>query len=199
MHVRIGVLGLGLVSALVVGGIAGPPVEYGNPYPAAEYPVADGYGDAAGFPGVAVMPDVSGQVGVPGPPGATGFSSGTGLPNGTGFPGATGTPGVGPMGPPPNRPSGGSQIANSGIVTAETAPEVASAGEIIGFNGFNGSGSQTITLVHTGKMQIAVYHIDRSGQLTLVSSRPIEDDFSFSFNVNAPLPREIRLLGGQVK
>ncbi|KAA5544469.1 hypothetical protein FYK55_09055 [Roseiconus nitratireducens] len=76
---------------------------------------------------------------------------------------------------------------------------VGSAGELIGFSGFDGSGSQTITLVHTGKMQMAVYHIDRSGQVRLVSSRPIDADFSLTLNATAPLPGEIRLLSGQVK
>lgn len=82
---------------------------------------------------------------------------------------------------------------------AKTGPQVGSAGQMIGFSGFDGSGSQVITLVHTGKMQIAVYHIDRSNLIRLVSSRPIDADFSLSLNVTAPLPGQIRLLGGQVK
>ena len=82
---------------------------------------------------------------------------------------------------------------------AESGSSVGAAGELIGFSGSDGSGSQRITLVHTGKMHIAVYHIDRSGQIRLVSSRPIDADFSVSLNVNAPLPGEIRRLGGQVK
>ena len=82
---------------------------------------------------------------------------------------------------------------------AEIRPMVGSSGQIIGFSGFNGSGSQTITLVHTGKMQMAVYHIGSSGQIRLVSSRPIDADFSLTLNPTAPLPSEIRLFDGQLK
>jgi hypothetical protein len=118
-------------------------------------------------------------------------------------------------GPSPDRPAAeGSEtgsLANESVVAADlsdvqmamgaakSGPQVGSAGQMIGFNGFDGSGSQIITLVHTGKMQIAVYHIDRSSQIRLVSSRPIDADFSLSLNVTAPLPGQIRLLGGQVK
>jgi hypothetical protein len=77
--------------------------------------------------------------------------------------------------------------------------QVGSAGQVIGFSGLNGSGTQTITLVHAGKMQIAVYHIDRSGQIRLVSSRPIDADFSLTLNPTAPLPQHIRELSGQAE
>ncbi|MEO1616939.1 MAG: hypothetical protein AAFV88_13870 [Planctomycetota bacterium] len=82
---------------------------------------------------------------------------------------------------------------------AEGRGQVGVSGELIGFSGLNGSGSQTITLVHTGKMQIAVYHIDGSGQIHLVSSRPIDDDFSITLNATAPLPGQIRPLADRVK
>ncbi|MCS7471098.1 hypothetical protein NZK35_30955 [Stieleria sp. ICT_E10.1] len=143
MHWRIGLLGLGLLAALVVGGVADQPPPHGIP----ENAMAGGY-EAALPPGQAVQ-------------------------------------GVG---------ASAMQLGAS-----ETGPRVAAAGELIGFNGFDGSGSQTITLVHTGKMQIAVYHIDRSGQIRLVSSRPIDADFSLSLNLTKPLPGQIRLLGSQVK
>ena len=48
-------------------------------------------------------------------------------------------------------------------------------------------------------MQIAVYHIDMSGQLHLVSSRPIDADFSVTLNATDPLPSQIRLLQGRLK
>lgn len=77
---------------------------------------------------------------------------------------------------------------------AEPASRVGAAGEMIGFFHPDGAGSQTITLVHTGKSWIAVYHIDRSGTVRLVSSRPIAADFSLQLNATSPLPEEIRRL-----
>ena len=70
--------------------------------------------------------------------------------------------------------------------------QVGAAGDMIGFSHSDDSGTQTITLVHTGKSWIAVYHIDRSGKVRLVSSRPIDADFSLQLNATAPLPEEIR-------
>ena len=63
---------------------------------------------------------------------------------------------------------------------------------MIGFSHSDNSGTQTITLVHTGKAWMAVYHIDRSGKVRLVSSRPIDADFSLQLNATSPLPEEIR-------
>ena len=82
---------------------------------------------------------------------------------------------------------------------ADSGSGVGAAGELIGFSGSDGSGSQRITLVHTGKMHIAVYHIDRSGQIRLVNSRPIDADFSLTLNPTAPLPSQIRLMSGETK
>ena len=75
------------------------------------------------------------------------------------------------------------------------ANQVGAAGNMIGFSHADPTGTQTITLVDTGKSWIAVYHIDRSGKLRLVSSRPIDADFSLQLNVTAPLPEEIRRIG----
>ncbi len=77
----------------------------------------------------------------------------------------------------------------------EALARVGAAGEMIGFSGSDASGTQTITLVHTGKSWMAVYHIDRSGKIRLVSSRPIDADFSLQLNATSPLPDEIRELG----
>ena len=70
--------------------------------------------------------------------------------------------------------------------------QVGAAGDMIGFSHSDGSGTQTITVIHAGKSWMAVYHIDRSGKIRLVSSRPIDADFSLQLNATAPLPDEIR-------
>lgn len=100
---------------------------------------------------------------------------------------------------PPGEVVAGGSLPSITQVSADSAVQVGSAGDLIGFSGFDGSGSQTITLVHAGKMQMSVYHIDRSGQIVLASSRPIDADFSLSLNLTKPLPGQIRLLSGQVK
>ena len=69
------------------------------------------------------------------------------------------------------------------------------AGELLGFSSTDASGTQTITLVHSGKSWMAVYHIDRAGTIRLVSSRPIDADFSLLLNAASPLPDEIREMG----
>ncbi len=75
--------------------------------------------------------------------------------------------------------------------------QLAVSADMIGFSHVDGSGTQTITLVHTGKSWMAVYHVDSSGVIQLVSSRPIDADFSLQFNAAKPLPEEIRALGGK--
>ena len=119
-------------------------------------------------------------------------------PNGTAPPQSEGAAAKTPQ-PPPFRVK--ENIPGEKMVAppSESRPQVGAAGQLIGFNGFDGSGSQTITLVHAGKMQIAVYHIDRSGLIRLVSSRPIDADFSVTLNPTAPLPDQIRALAGQAK
>ena len=92
----------------------------------------------------------------------------------------------------------GSIAAFPAMIEKATPPaRVGAAGEIIGFTGSDASGSQTITLVHTGKSWMAVYHIDRSGKIRLVSSRSIDADFTLQLNATAPLPEDIRELGGR--
>ena len=88
----------------------------------------------------------------------------------------------------------GGNIAR-GLLTSGPAALVGAAGEIIGFTHADASGTQTITLLHTGKSWMAVYHIDRSGTLRLVSSRAIDADFSLQLNATSPLPEEIRKVG----
>lgn len=71
------------------------------------------------------------------------------------------------------------------------------AGDMIGFSHSDGTGTQTITLVDTRKLWIAVYHVERSGTIRLVSSRPIDADFSLQLNATSPLPEEIRRIGNR--
>ncbi len=85
-----------------------------------------------------------------------------------------------------------SQSEASGLTVAETVARVGASGDMIGFSHSDTSGTQVITLVHTGKSWMAVYHIDRSGKVRLVSSRPIDADFSLQLNATSPLPDEIR-------
>ena len=75
--------------------------------------------------------------------------------------------------------------------------QLAVSADMIGFSHVDGSGTQIITLVHTGKSWMAVYHVDRTGVIRLVSSRPIDADFSLQLNATSPLPDEIRSLGGK--
>lgn len=86
---------------------------------------------------------------------------------------------------------------DSSFFAGKTSPvaRVGAAGDLIGFTNSDASGSQTITLVHTGKSWMAVYHIDRSGTIQLVSSRPIDADFALQLNATSPLPDDIREMG----
>ena len=82
-----------------------------------------------------------------------------------------------------------------GPLATSPIAKVAAAGDMIGFSHSDASGTQTITVVHTGKSWMAVYHIDRSGTIDLVSSRPIDADFSLQLNATSPYPDEIRRMG----
>ncbi len=77
---------------------------------------------------------------------------------------------------------------------APMPPGVASAGDCLAFSRPVGDGSQLITVINTSREWMAVYHIDRTGKITLTGSRPLAQDFAVEFNVNSPLPNEIRQL-----
>ena len=68
------------------------------------------------------------------------------------------------------------------------------AGGMLGFSSADATGKQTITLVDTGKSWMSVYHVDSGGTIRLVSSRPIDADFSLQLNAQEPLPEDIRRL-----
>ena len=73
-------------------------------------------------------------------------------------------------------------------------PSLAAASDMIGFSTTLAGGTQAITLINASRRWMAVYHVDQAGQIRLVSSRPLDADFSFQFNATAPLPEEIRRL-----
>ena len=78
-----------------------------------------------------------------------------------------------------------------------TEARVGAAGSVIGFSSSQVPGTQTITLVNTEKFWMAVYHVNSAGEIRLVSSRPIDADFSVQLNVTDPLPDEIRGLSSR--
>jgi hypothetical protein len=73
-------------------------------------------------------------------------------------------------------------------------PSLAAASDMIAFSNAIAGGTQAITLINASRRWMAVYHIDQAGHIRLVSSRPLDADFSFQFNATAPLPEEIRRL-----
>ncbi len=87
-----------------------------------------------------------------------------------------------------------SEPMGGGMVPA--GPSLASAGDMIGFSRELAGGSQSITLISASRKWMVVYHVDQAGLIRLVSSRPLDADFSFQFNATAPLPDEIRRLQG---
>jgi hypothetical protein len=100
-----------------------------------------------------------------------------------------GEPLMGQLPTPPDVPSKPGPMVPAG-------PSLAAAGDMIGFSRELAGGSQAITLINASRRWMAVYHIDQAGQIRLVSSRPLDADFSFQFNATAPLPEEIRRLQG---
>ncbi len=90
----------------------------------------------------------------------------------------------------------GPPSGQEGRASGHAIPNLTTAGDMIGFSRDLGGGSQAITLIQASRRWMAVYHIDTSGQIRLVSSRPLDADFTIQFNVTAPLPEEIRRLQG---
>ncbi|TWU59348.1 hypothetical protein Poly51_21360 [Rubripirellula tenax] len=99
------------------------------------------------------------------------------------------------VGQAPATQSDAAEFLSGAAITKRGVPQMGVAGDMIGFSSSDASGTQTITLVHTGKSWMAVYHIDKSGTIRLISSRPIDADFSLQLNATSPLPEEIRQLG----
>ena len=95
-------------------------------------------------------------------------------------------PGIGLRAGPPI------QLISPPSTPAEIRP--VAAGGMLGFSSADATGKQTITLVDTGKSWMSVYHVDSGGTIRLVSSRPIDADFSLQLNAKEPLPEDIRRL-----
>lgn len=79
---------------------------------------------------------------------------------------------------------------------APPPPQLASAGDMIGFSRELGDGVQAITMIDASRRWMAVYHVDQQGRIRLTSSRPLDADFTIQFNATSPLPEEIRRLRG---
>lgn len=201
MRFGIGIWSLALVGTLVVGSIAQQPIAQplsGPQFEAQQYesqfpPPQPASGQRFGFPPPQSPPQVASV-----PQTASVPQAASGRSPVSSAPSAVGTAGM-PHTDTPYRVEEVFSGEKIGLGEPDSGVQVGSAGQLIGFSGFDGSGSQTITLVHTGKMQIAVYHIDRSGLIHFVSSRPIDADFSVTLNPTDPSPDQIRHLGGQVK
>lgn len=88
---------------------------------------------------------------------------------------------------------------NPTLIQARPGRDVGASGEIIGFSHVDESGTQVISLVNTGKLWMAVYHVGPDGEIRLVSSRAIDADFSLELNATAPLPNDIRRMHGNAK
>jgi hypothetical protein len=97
-----------------------------------------------------------------------------------------------------NSPVGSNALAGGIVASRPNLPQMASAGEMIGFSHVDGSGNLTITLVHTGKSWMSVYHVDSKGTIRLASSRPIDADFTLQLNATDPLPEDIRQMADRV-
>ena len=123
----------------------------------------------------------TGRVGTPASPDPT---QGPGASQSDGYRPAAGGAAAG------NRP-----LAPTGSVpTGDTGG--AAAGEMIAFSHVTPAGTQRITLIHTRKSWITVYDVGPSGSVRLMSSRPIDADFSLELNATSPLPAEIRRMSG---
>jgi hypothetical protein len=95
-------------------------------------------------------------------------------------------------------PLASNAMATGIIAPRPNLPQMASAGEMIGFSHVDGSGNLTITLVHTGKSWMSVYYVDSKGTIRLASSRPIDADFTLQLNATDPLPEDIRQMADRV-
>ena len=78
-----------------------------------------------------------------------------------------------------------------GMPSRPAVTPMAVAEGMLGFASSSAAGGQTVTLVDARRSWMAVYAVDDRGQIRLLSSRPLQEDFSVQFNVTDPTPAEI--------
>lgn len=62
---------------------------------------------------------------------------------------------------------------------------------MLGFASPDSGGGQVVTLVDARRSWMAVYAVDAKGEIRLLSSRPLQQDFSVQYNVTDPTPADI--------
>lgn len=62
---------------------------------------------------------------------------------------------------------------------------------MLGFASPDSGGGQVVTLVDARRGWMAVYAVDAQGEIRLLSSRPLQQDFSVQYNVTDPTPADI--------
>lgn len=155
----------------------------GDTAPIAEQSAERSFGDTApaaatpefGVSGKANSPREASEVRQPGEPQRLGPAAAA--------PAAVGLFGLGKGGP--------------GAGTGPAMPNLMTAGDMIGFSRDVGEGVQAITIINASRRWMAVYHLDNEGRIRLMSSRPLDADFTIQFNATSPLPEEIRRLQGK--
>jgi len=98
---------------------------------------------------------------------------------------------------PPGRATSPGAAGGAFPPAAEALVASGAAGEMIGFAAPASRGGQLITLINTSQPWMAVYHVDGTGQIHLLSSRPISQDFAVEYNATVPLPKEMREIANQ--
>jgi hypothetical protein len=96
------------------------------------------------------------------------------------------SPGVATL---PQGPTERVQPATGGAVVASASAE----GMIVTAT-TDGLGGQMVTVIDSRRNWMAVYGVDAKGQIKLLSSRPLSQDFAVQYNVIEPTPTAISRL-----
>ncbi|WP_164101707.1 hypothetical protein [Candidatus Laterigemmans baculatus] len=81
--------------------------------------------------------------------------------------------------------------ATSAAKSPPVVTPMAVADGMLGFASPDAAGGQMVTLIDSRHSWMAVYAVDAKGQIRLLSSRPLQQDFSVQYNVMDPTPAEI--------